>query len=1064
MVLCVFNKHGEDLQTPLQVFYHFLNMFAAFDFERYCVSIHGPVPFDTKSAPKYQGVVAEHGSCQYMDVLYPQKAIAKYSPNGLPPSWQHKVYRKTKMNILDPLMKDNNLGKSVSLLNATRFIRAVQMTRPKIDGIFQLNTEDAEWRNILMEVLGKTWKRCKPEPDLFLATLADGHQIPAYQVLAITPSPCSEGSSTGTGTYIRLPIASSAGDWDSQDSNVLKEDGLISAVYPETMARQAPDAFQSAKRGESDDEEGSSEPESNGRPGDTMRMTRAMSRTVSARDFSGLSTSPAASASSTIVSPVLCLDPRGHHRLALPSSGASTPTPESFRAVRTFLAEDNAGEGLFPYTRRWLRASCVSRATKGRRISWRETRSCSRGQWIRWCGSRQRLPLTAGVPDAAHQPIRTPQGFAPRAQRGAGQTQLGLDVGGPTSAAVRTRPAAGSPRTAVQKPPTGASLERAGTHVPDPEHLAPQDNPRAQAGLSTLQPQPVQGERPSSARSALGLRRSQAPILRGTCGPPHLPALREENEWPGPPRALVPQADPSGEGPPAKVPQGQRPRYAVRWGLPGFPRARRGPRDRACRRRLAPEAAPQHRKPSANQLPDMKNEAAWPALLAGRQGSEPPQQPEAGRPPWPVTSAATRGQFSAARTDAQPAIVSADKPDTRSSAKPEAELRTPNIGSRSLVPLRWSLHNGQASVDRSPTGVSDFDADLQSTRSALEAPQIGTRARVWGPPQAGEHLEGWWAAADNARSLRRQGVRRGPLPQEVHLFQTLQDWRLRSLEAGSTVQAADRVTGLPEELPPATSAVQESNADEGTRMRHIVRQTSFHLEDKRLSSAGPETKINPSGQGPHAASGHCCSYGGKPVFQNGWRWFKAFVRRFPNLDVSASPLAQWSASGIPDPNHLGEPLIGYRHEKLERTGPCIEPNGVATPGGIRPHLHNFIVRSCSGAAGGSSEPSPQGCELEGGGPCPPPDRLSVSPHEAKVLLNLRDAALDRSGLGRSHPKTLELDLPASLKFKRRISVTHMNPYMGPTSPGPPRPRKLRQAAWPLGWSRGTTARNSPRTL
>ncbi len=81
--------------------------------------------------------MAEHDSQQYMDVLYPLGSIQTFSPSYLTSSWRHKDFKETSMNILDPLMDSNNLGKSVATLNAKRFSRAVQTTQPKVACIFE---------------------------------------------------------------------------------------------------------------------------------------------------------------------------------------------------------------------------------------------------------------------------------------------------------------------------------------------------------------------------------------------------------------------------------------------------------------------------------------------------------------------------------------------------------------------------------------------------------------------------------------------------------------------------------------------------------------------------------------------------------------------------------------------------------------------------------------------------------------------------------------------------------------------------------------------------------------
>jgi DNA polymerase sigma len=51
MVLYVFNLHGAALNTPLQVLVCFLRVFAAFEWDKYCLSMLGPIPLSSFPHP-----------------------------------------------------------------------------------------------------------------------------------------------------------------------------------------------------------------------------------------------------------------------------------------------------------------------------------------------------------------------------------------------------------------------------------------------------------------------------------------------------------------------------------------------------------------------------------------------------------------------------------------------------------------------------------------------------------------------------------------------------------------------------------------------------------------------------------------------------------------------------------------------------------------------------------------------------------------------------------------------------------------------------------------------------
>lgn len=52
MVLFVINVYGSDLASPLEVFHRFLQVFAEFDFENYCLSMLGPIPLSSFPNPQ----------------------------------------------------------------------------------------------------------------------------------------------------------------------------------------------------------------------------------------------------------------------------------------------------------------------------------------------------------------------------------------------------------------------------------------------------------------------------------------------------------------------------------------------------------------------------------------------------------------------------------------------------------------------------------------------------------------------------------------------------------------------------------------------------------------------------------------------------------------------------------------------------------------------------------------------------------------------------------------------------------------------------------------------------
>jgi hypothetical protein len=52
LVLYIFNVYHAALRTPLEVLHRFLEAFAAFDWDRYCLSLRGPVPLSSFPDPQ----------------------------------------------------------------------------------------------------------------------------------------------------------------------------------------------------------------------------------------------------------------------------------------------------------------------------------------------------------------------------------------------------------------------------------------------------------------------------------------------------------------------------------------------------------------------------------------------------------------------------------------------------------------------------------------------------------------------------------------------------------------------------------------------------------------------------------------------------------------------------------------------------------------------------------------------------------------------------------------------------------------------------------------------------
>ena len=129
MVLFIVNIYGSELASPLEVFQRFLEVFAEFDFDTYCLSMLGPIPLEsfpsphideqqlppcqmTVSATSLRDAVMQYSAkpreaTSAVECLSPELSCSSVqSPNI--------QLMKKHLNIMDPLLPSNNLGRSVS--------------------------------------------------------------------------------------------------------------------------------------------------------------------------------------------------------------------------------------------------------------------------------------------------------------------------------------------------------------------------------------------------------------------------------------------------------------------------------------------------------------------------------------------------------------------------------------------------------------------------------------------------------------------------------------------------------------------------------------------------------------------------------------------------------------------------------------------------------------------------------------------------------------------------------------------------------------------------------------
>ncbi|KAH7537664.1 hypothetical protein FEM48_Zijuj03G0116900 [Ziziphus jujuba var. spinosa] len=140
MVLYIVNFFYGSICGPLEVLYRFLEYYSTFDWHNYCVSINGPVSLSTITEIEFE--TPEDN----MDGLLLSKEFLKncrdiYSVPIRAQEARGQEFSIKRLNILDPLKYNNNLGRCVSKGNFHRIICALSYGAQKLGEILMLPGE-----------------------------------------------------------------------------------------------------------------------------------------------------------------------------------------------------------------------------------------------------------------------------------------------------------------------------------------------------------------------------------------------------------------------------------------------------------------------------------------------------------------------------------------------------------------------------------------------------------------------------------------------------------------------------------------------------------------------------------------------------------------------------------------------------------------------------------------------------------------------------------------------------------------------------------------------------------
>ncbi|XP_006649612.2 uncharacterized protein LOC102717136 isoform X2 [Oryza brachyantha] len=157
LVLYIFHVFNNCFTGPLEVLYRFLEFFSNFDWEKFCLSLRGPVPIS--SLPD---MTVEPPRMDAAELLLSKSFLDKcsYAYAVMPRIQESQVQQpfvSKHFNVIDPLRTNNNLGRSVSKGNFFRIRSAFSFGAKRLAKLLECPKED-----IISEVnqfFTNTWRR-----------------------------------------------------------------------------------------------------------------------------------------------------------------------------------------------------------------------------------------------------------------------------------------------------------------------------------------------------------------------------------------------------------------------------------------------------------------------------------------------------------------------------------------------------------------------------------------------------------------------------------------------------------------------------------------------------------------------------------------------------------------------------------------------------------------------------------------------------------------------------------------------------------------------------------------
>ncbi|PUZ42239.1 hypothetical protein GQ55_9G568400 [Panicum hallii var. hallii] len=141
LVLYIFHIFNNSFTGPLEVLYRFLEFFSNFDWEKFCLSLWGPVPIsslpDMTAEPPRKDCGELLLNKSFLDTCSSAYGVVPHTQDN-----QGQPFVSKHFNVIDPLRANNNLGRSVSKGNFFRIRSAFAYGAKRLGKLLEYPKED----------------------------------------------------------------------------------------------------------------------------------------------------------------------------------------------------------------------------------------------------------------------------------------------------------------------------------------------------------------------------------------------------------------------------------------------------------------------------------------------------------------------------------------------------------------------------------------------------------------------------------------------------------------------------------------------------------------------------------------------------------------------------------------------------------------------------------------------------------------------------------------------------------------------------------------------------------